>query len=112
MPVKKSDGAIENILSALAGLVPEYAKNPEDKAKSGGNCAVCILEEDGTVHGKMFGEDRNKVRNLFRVAWLKASQTWITGMKTGEYEKKVFNNEVDADRFPILSDGRAVSRSC
>jgi len=25
------------------------------------------------------------------VAWTKASQVWLTGVKTGEYEKMVFN---------------------
>jgi hypothetical protein len=36
---------------------------------------------------------QNKIRESFRVAWTKASQVWITGMKTGEYEKKIFNSE-------------------
>jgi glc operon protein GlcG len=29
------------------------------------------------------------------VAWTKASQVWLTGVKTGEYERMVFNKEVD-----------------
>ena len=66
------------------------------------------------IHGKMFGENKNRARQLFKVAWTKASQAWITGMKTGEYEKKVFNNEVDADHFgiplPDLMDGKGASR--
>jgi glc operon protein GlcG len=28
------------------------------------------------------------------VAWIKASQVWLTGMKTGEYEKKVYSGEL------------------
>ncbi|MGA7160762.1 MAG: hypothetical protein WBZ48_07155 [Bacteroidota bacterium] len=102
MPAKLLTDTIENILTAINGLVPEYRKNPVDQAKSAGHCAVCIIQEDGTIHGKMFGEDKNRLRNLYRVAWMKASQAWITGMKTGEYEKKVFNNEVNADLYGII----------
>jgi glc operon protein GlcG len=29
------------------------------------------------------------------VAWTKASQVWLTGVKTGEYERMVFNKEVE-----------------
>jgi glc operon protein GlcG len=32
---------------------------------------------------------------------MKASQVWITGMKTGEFEKKVFNNELNEKTFGI-----------
>jgi hypothetical protein len=32
---------------------------------------------------------------------LKASQVWITGMKTGDFEKAVFNNEIDEAQFGI-----------
>ncbi len=102
MTTKQSTNTIENILTAITGLVPEYRKNPVDHAKGGGHCGVCIIEEDGSIHGKMFGEDKNGLRNIFRIAWTKASQAWITGMKTGEYEKKVFNNEVNADRYGII----------
>ena len=99
--MEQSTTIIENILSTISGLVPEYMKNPADWAKSGGGAAVCIIDEEGRIHGKMFGENKNRSRQLFKVAWTKASQVWITGMKTGEYEKKVFNNEVDADHFGI-----------
>jgi glc operon protein GlcG len=102
MPPSQLNGTIENILAAIAGLVPEYRKNPVDQAKGAGHCAACIIEADGTIHGKMFGDDKNRLRNLYRVAWMKASQAWITGMKTGEYEKKVFNSEVNADLYGII----------
>ena len=76
--------------------------NPLDKAISQGVSALCIIEQDGTIHGKMYGEDKNRMRHCFKIAWTKASQVWITGMKTGEYEKKVFNNEVDHGVYGIL----------
>ena len=31
--MKQTTGTIENILSAIAGLVPEYLKNPVDRSK-------------------------------------------------------------------------------
>jgi glc operon protein GlcG len=99
--MEQTTRTIENILSAISGLVPEYMRNPADEAKSGGGAAVCIIDEEGRIRGKMFGVNKNRSRQLFKVAWTKASQSWITGMKTGEYEKKVFNNEVDADRYGI-----------
>jgi glc operon protein GlcG len=50
----------------------------------------------------MFGTDRIRMRKVYDTAWTKASQVWITGMKTLEYERKVFNNEVDYKTFGIL----------
>jgi glc operon protein GlcG len=44
-----------------------------------------MITEDGRIYGKLYGNDKLKQRKFFRVAWLKASQVWITGHKTGEY---------------------------
>ena len=49
----------------------------------------------------MIGPDQIRKRHCFRVAWTKASQVWITGMKTGEYEKGVFGGQIDESRFGI-----------
>jgi glc operon protein GlcG len=75
--------------------------DPSDASISGGNVAICIIEDDGTVHGKMYGENKIKSREIFKIAWTKASQVWITGMKTGDYEKMVFNDQVDERKFGI-----------
>jgi glc operon protein GlcG len=67
----------------------------EDKAVSNGNVAVCIIDEAGGVFGKVFAHNNKiRARESFRVAWVKASQVWLTGMKTGEYEKKVYSGEL------------------
>jgi glc operon protein GlcG len=50
----------------------------------------------------MFGTDQVRRRHVFRVAWTKASQVWITGYNTGEYEKLVFTGQVDEKKFGIL----------
>jgi uncharacterized protein GlcG (DUF336 family) len=78
-----------------------YMKNPDDFGISDGNVALCIVEKDGTVHGKMYGNDVNRKRNSFFYAWKKASQVWITGMSTGDFERRVFNNEIDEYAYGI-----------
>ncbi len=75
-------------------LMPSYLQNPEDERIANGNCAACIIDAEGNVYGKLYGTNTIRARESFRVAWTKASQVMITGMKTGEYEKKFFNNEV------------------
>jgi glc operon protein GlcG len=40
-------------------------------------------------------------RNSFAFAWKKASQVWITGMSTGDFERKVFNNEINEYAYGI-----------
>lgn len=61
---------------------------------SNGNLAVCVIDEDGFINGKTFGSDKPRMRQSFKVAWIKASQVWLTGIKTGEYEKMVFNKVI------------------
>lgn len=78
-----------------------YLENPDDYQISDGNVALCIIEKDGTVHGKMYGDDLNRQRNSFNYAWKKASQVWITGISTGEFERMVFNNEINEYAYGI-----------
>jgi len=85
---------ISRLFDAIEKMIPAYMNNPEDQPISNGNLAVCIIDEDGLVHGKMFGTNRPGLRRSYKVAWIKASQVWLTGVKTGEYEKMVFNKEV------------------
>jgi uncharacterized protein GlcG (DUF336 family) len=93
--------SIRKIIIEVEGLIPEYMNNPQDKSISNGTAALCIIDKDGNVYGKIFGEDKIRSRQSFRVAWTKASQVWITGMKTGEFEKKVFNNEINEHQYGI-----------
>ena len=86
--------SVESILTGIEKLISEYMKVPEDKAVSNGNVAICIIDEAGNVHGRMYGTNKPRLRQSYRVAWTKASQVWLTGMKTGEYERKVFNKEI------------------
>ena len=86
---------INRLFAAIEKLIPIYMEDPLDKNIANGNVAVCIIDEDGMVYGKMFGTNKPRLRQSYRVAWTKASQVWLTGVKTGEYERMVFNKEVE-----------------
>jgi uncharacterized protein GlcG (DUF336 family) len=86
---------ISKIFAEIEQLIPVYMQNTEDSSIANGNVAVCIIDETGTVHGKMLGTNKPRLRQSYKVAWTKASQVWLTGVKTGEYEKMVFNQQVE-----------------
>jgi len=92
---------IEEIISAIENLIPEYMKNTADSGISNGNVALCIIDEEGKVFGKLFGKDKIRSRYSYKIAWTKASQVWITGTKTGEFEKLVFTKQIDEYKFGI-----------
>lgn len=92
---------IEKLISNIEELVPIYMAIPEDYAKSNGVASLCIIAEDGRIYGKIFGTDQLRGRDSFRIAWTKASQVWITGYKTNEYEKLVFTDQIDPQQFGI-----------
>lgn len=94
---------INNIFSAIEKLIPSYLEIDEDKNISNGNLAVCIIDENQTVYGKMFGTNQSNLRNTYKIAWTKASQVWLTGVKTGEYERMIFTKKVDENANGILA---------
>jgi uncharacterized protein GlcG (DUF336 family) len=94
MKGKETVDIINGMLLAIGNLIPEYMRIPEDEVISHGNIAVCVIDEHGMVHGRMFGVNKPRLRQSYKVAWTKASQVWLTGVKTGEYERMVFNKEV------------------
>ena len=89
------DTIASKLFDAIETLIPQYMEIPEDECISHGNLAVCIIDDQGLVHGRMFGTNRPRLRQSYKVAWTKASQVWLTGVKTGAYERMVFNKEVD-----------------
>lgn len=115
---------IDTLLDAIEALVPSYMAVPEDFAISKGVASVCIIDAEGHIYGRMFGTDKIRMRESYRVAWTKASQVWITGIKTLEFERLVFADKIDFYKFGInmpdmigweggqpitLSDGTALS---
>ena len=99
-----SDGSLQSIVPRIIDqldlLIPTYSSNPAD-AFAGGNVAVCIIDENGTVYGKIWGTNKVRGREFFRLAWIKASQVWITKMKTGEFERRLFNAEFEEGAYGI-----------
>lgn len=96
-----SHSLVEELLDNIEALVPVYMAIPEDYAKSKGVASVCIISEDGRIYGKVFGTEQLQGRDSFRVAWTKASQVWITGYKTNEYERLIFTDQMDYHTFGI-----------
>ena len=92
------------IIEQIEVLFPEYLKNPQDAAISTGNLGVCIIDADGHIYGRSLGPTVLRKRDLFRVAWVKASQVWITGMKTYDYERELFNGKIDASKHGGISN--------
>jgi hypothetical protein len=101
MERKELSNFISQIIENVEGYIPSYMAIEEDRLKANGNVAICILDEKGNVYGKVFGTDKIRGREAYRVAWMKASQVWITGLKTGEFERKAFNKEIDEREFGI-----------
>jgi len=85
---------IHRLFDVIERLIPQYMEEPLDKNISNGNVAACIIDELGLVYGRMFGTSKPRLRQSYRVAWTKASQVWLTGIKTGEYERLVFTKQV------------------
>ncbi len=102
MDTKEINQLIGKIVDAVEKRLPEYLAVEADRSRNEGNSALCIIDDGGGVHGKMFGTDKIRMRNVFRIAWTKASQVWITGIKTGEYEKLVFTGQIDDKQFGII----------
>lgn len=92
---------VEELLDNIEALIPFYMAIPEDYAKSKGVASVCIISEDGRIYGKVFGTELLRGRESFKIAWTKASQVWITGYKTNEYERMVFSDKIDYHTFGI-----------
>jgi hypothetical protein len=92
---------IQKIINAVERLIPEYLENPIDRNISNGGTAICIITQDGQIFGRYFGENKIRCRETYKIAYIKASQVWITGMKTSEYEKLVFNNQIDENKYGI-----------
>lgn len=100
--MKESTEQIVRLIQKIEDLIPQYMSIEEDKNVCNGNIAVCIIDESGALFGKLFvNDDKIRTRECFRIAWTKASQVWLTGMKTGEFEKKVYSGEINENIIGI-----------
>ena len=101
MHTLSTESIITELIAAVESLVPVYMENPEDEEKSRGHIAFCIMDEDGNVSGKFMGPDKIRARELYRIAWTKASQVYITGVNTGDFEKMYFDDPGNVNSFGI-----------
>jgi uncharacterized protein GlcG (DUF336 family) len=92
----------EKLFVEIERLLPKYSVVPEDARVNEGNVAVIVIGKEGDVHGRFFGSDRIRLRDTAGTAWKKASQVWLTGVATGEYERRVYNGEVEWWRFGVM----------
>ncbi|WP_299459131.1 hypothetical protein [uncultured Microscilla sp.] len=101
MDKKPTIQIVEQILTNIAQLLPQYLQNEANNAIAEGNVGVCLISEEGQTYGKMYGSDQIKQRFFYQLAWQKASQVWITKENTGVFEQKVFNGEINERKFGI-----------
>jgi uncharacterized protein GlcG (DUF336 family) len=101
MNKKQISEIVEKIFEQLDILVPIYKADPIDWDISKGFASVCILDENGQQFGRLWGDDKIRLRDSFTIAWKKANQVWITGYKTNEYEKLVFADKVDHGKYGV-----------
>lgn len=92
---------ILSLLDEIEKRIPDYMAIEEDRQKANGSVAACIIDPQGNIYGRISGEDKVLGRERYRVAWMKASQVWITGIRTGEFERLAFTNQIDEKKFGI-----------
>jgi len=101
MGSKDLPGLISRLIAECEKLIPEYMKNEADRRIANGNVAICIIDPEGNVYGKLFGERKIRTRETYRIAWTKASQVFLTGYKTQEFEKLAFSGQIDETAYGI-----------
>ena len=92
----------ERLFFAIERLLPRYRLVAVDASVNDGNVAVIVIGPAGDVHGRFFGTDRIRQRDTAGIAWRKASQVWLTGVATGEYERRVYSGEVEWWRLGVM----------
>lgn len=92
---------VSKMIESMTAQVPTYKNSAPDWSISEGNVAVCIIDDAGNIYGKIWGNDKLRGRKFYDVAYRKASQVWITGYKTGEFERLVFTDKLNYRDFGI-----------
>src|ERR1700712_3841638 len=101
MTNKELQKIINTMFESITAQVPAYKTSEIDWKISEGNVAVCIIDDAGNIFGKIWGDDKLRGRKFYDVAYRKASQVWITGYRTGEYERLVFTDKLNYRDFGI-----------
>lgn len=101
MTHEKLQPIINKIFESITVQIPAYKNSEPDWSISQGNLSVCIIDDAGNIYGKIWGNDKLRGRRFFDVAYRKASQVWITGYKTNEFERLVFTDKLNYKDFGI-----------
>ena len=103
IPMNDRTGAeiAQQLVEEVSRLLPEYLQDPIDREMSGGNAAVCVIDEEGRVAGRIFGSDQGKGRWCFGIVNRKVLQVWSTGYATGRFEELVYSGQLDEGPFGI-----------
>ncbi|WP_461070480.1 hypothetical protein [Spirosoma horti] len=92
---------INKLFDSISAQISAYKSSEADWRISEGNVAVCLIDDSGRIYGKIWGDNKVRGRSFYDVAYRKASQVWITGYKTGEYERLVFSDQLNYKDFGI-----------
>jgi uncharacterized protein GlcG (DUF336 family) len=98
---EKLQEVINKLFDSISAQIPAFESSEVDWRISDGNVAVCLIDDAGRIYGKIWGNDKVRGRSFYDVAYRKASQVWITGYKTGEYERLVFSDQLNYKDFGI-----------
>ncbi len=92
---------INKVIENITEKIPGFQNSAPDWSISQGNVALCIIDDAGNIYGKIWGTDKLRGRRYYDIAYRKASQVWITGYKTGEFERLVFTDKINYRDFGI-----------
>lgn len=95
------DAFVNKLFEEIETRIPSFRNSEPDWSISEGNVAICVITDSGKLYGQVYGTDKIKQRGFFKIAYQKASQVWITGYRTGEYESIVFGGDMDPEDSPI-----------
>jgi len=101
MTNEKLQQVINKMFESISAQIPGYKHSDADWSISQGNVAVCIIDDAGNIYGKIWGDNKVRGRSFYDIAYRKASQVWITGYATNEYERLVFADKLNYRDFGI-----------
>jgi uncharacterized protein GlcG (DUF336 family) len=101
MKQSELQSVINKMFDIISQEIPTFKTSDIDWNISDGNVAICIIDDAGNIYGKIWGDEKVRGRGFYDVAYRKASQVWITNMKTGEYEVEVFAGRINYKDFGI-----------
>jgi glc operon protein GlcG len=91
----------ELLVAEVARLFPSYLEDPVNRTNSGGCGALVVIDADGALRGRLFGEDKTRMRRYHGIASRKAAQVWCTGYATERFEQLVFSGALDEKQFGL-----------